>query len=577
MYVQRWIPFAACFLAVAMRLWASGGAEIGVVSNPSGADVYKEARRSGQTPCAITVTDGARIFVALSGYEVAWSTVKNPGTDYTKDKPLSFTLRRASSGYNQERGIVDVMRAATGDYRLASDWAIYEARISALEYIRSLGMSFSGRELQGTNASTPLLLAIDYEKPEIVDWLIAHGALVDLVTFTSPLERAMERGRSDIVVKLKAAGARADAAMLFRSAASGSANVVNRLISAENLGINVRDSSGRTPLMIAALAGNQQVVAELILLRADVTLRDNDRLTASDHAQANLRRKMTEKNTATADESWPETAIVKLIGGAGEKSIASGPAPMSAFLDLVKVDGDTFTMGDGVGDGFPDELPARSVAVSGFYLSKYEITFEQYDQFCNQTGRQIASDEGWGRGNRPAINVRWLDAAAFCNWLSDREGLTPFYAFSGTTATMNWRADGYRLPTEAEWEFAARGGRLSRGARFAGSVTADSVAWYATNSGCRTQPRAGKQPNELGLYDMSGNVAEWCNDWSGSYSTAGASDPRGPSTGLYRILRGGSWAESMDLLRMCCRAWSSPETGNPDVGFRPLRPVNTPQ
>lgn len=207
--------------------------------------------------------------------------------------------------------------------------------------------------------------------------------------------------------------------------------------------------------------------------------------------------------------------------------------------NMVSVDGGTFRMGSDYGDS--DEKPVHTVTVSGFLISKYEVTFDEYDAFCEATGKSKPSDAGWGRGKRPVIDVSWDDSVEYCNWLSQKEGRDPCYAISGTNVSCDFSKNGYRLPTEAEWEYAARGGNLSRGYMYAGGNSPDGVAWYDSNSGEQTHPVGKKVPNELGLYDMSGNVWEWCWDWYGDYGSAAQTDPRGPSSGYRRGLRGGSW------------------------------------
>jgi len=183
------------------------------------------------------------------------------------------------------------------------------------------------------------------------------------------------------------------------------------------------------------------------------------------------------------------------------------------------------------------KIPGRN-----FYMSETEVTFAQYDAFCEATGREKRSDEGWGRGNRPVINVSWHDAVAFCQWV------------------------GGRLPTEAEWEFAARGGNKSRGYKYAGSDNIGNVAWYRGN---KTQPVGQLSPNEIGLYDMSGNVWEWCSDWKGDYSSRAQTNPRGPGSGSARVLRGGSWGNSgARPCRVADRSLETPVYRRINLGFR---------
>ncbi len=202
-------------------------------------------------------------------------------------------------------------------------------------------------------------------------------------------------------------------------------------------------------------------------------------------------------------------------------------------------------------------------------MAKYMVTFDQYDAYCNDVGITRPYDIDWGRGPLPVINVNWFDVVRYCNWISQQEGLTPSYTIRGKSVSWNREADGYRLPTEAEWEFSARGGILASETIFSGSNNPKEVAWYGNNSGGTTHPVGSKLPNELGLYDMSGNLWEWCWDWYGRYSTAAKNDPIGPRPGRYRILRGGAWCNSsMMVLRITNRSWDKPADLGNYIGFR---------
>ena len=266
------------------------------------------------------------------------------------------------------------------------------------------------------------------------------------------------------------------------------------------------------------------------------------------------------------DEAYRAEAVLKKQKWENQRLPAADATAAVVSGNMVFVEGGTFQMGSNSGES--DEKPVHSVTVSGFYMDKYEVTFDEYDAYCTATSRTKPGDQGWGRGTRPVINVSWFDAVAYCNWRSQKEGLTPCYTISGNNVKCNFRAKGYRLPTEAEWEYAARGGKESREYTYAGSNTVDDVGWYRDNSGSYTHPVGGKQANELGIYDMSGNVWEWCWDLYGSYSRGSATDPRGPSSGESRVLRGGEWAYADFDLRSANRGWNPPVSMDNHLGFR---------
>ncbi len=245
----------------------------------------------------------------------------------------------------------------------------------------------------------------------------------------------------------------------------------------------------------------------------------------------------------------------------------------------VLVQGGTFTMGNTWGGGDGDEKPTHKVTLTyDFYMGKYEVTFNEYDAFCEATGRSKPKDEGWGREQRPVINVSWWDAIAYCNWLSEKEKLPKAYDDKGNLLDKDGRVTtdpskvvGYRLPTEAEWEYAARGGNKSKGYKYAGSDDVDRVAWYDSNSGSKTQEVGKKAPNELGIYDMSGNVWEWCSDWFGNYSSSAQTNPYNSTAGSYRVIRGGSWLNYATYVRVAYRYSFSPTLTYYDLGFRICR------
>jgi len=274
--------------------------------------------------------------------------------------------------------------------------------------------------------------------------------------------------------------------------------------------------------------------------------------------------------------------------------------PPSGF---VFVQGGTFTMGDNLGDGYSDELPLHSVTLSDFYIGATEVTQAEWTATM---GSNPAS--GYGVGDTyPVYYVSWYSIMKYCNLRSMNEGLTPVYTISSSTdpadwgtvptdyntawdaAICNWNAKGYRLPSEAEWEYAARGGltgqRFPNGATISHSTNGDTQAnYYADPSSYSydVSPTTGYHPdyngtsspvgsfpaNGYGLYDMSGNLFEWCWDWYGSYTSDSVTNPYGPTTGSSRVRRGGRWYSTAGLCRVADRNGLDPYYSNDGVGFR---------
>ena len=227
---------------------------------------------------------------------------------------------------------------------------------------------------------------------------------------------------------------------------------------------------------------------------------------------------------STITRHKPKPAVTKPKPAAKPKA---KPAPrrnssttgLSAELNklinnMVYVSGGTFIMG---GDDSSDQMPTHSVTLSSYYICKYEVTQALWRAVMGSNPSNFKGN------NLPVENVSWYDCQTFIKRLNSYTGRD------------------FRLPTEAEWEFAARGGNYSRHYKYSGSNNLDDVAWYIDNSNKRPHPVGTKQPNELGLYDMSGNVGEWCSDWDGSYSSYSQTNPTGPNSGSFRVHRGGFW------------------------------------
>jgi formylglycine-generating enzyme len=232
--------------------------------------------------------------------------------------------------------------------------------------------------------------------------------------------------------------------------------------------------------------------------------------------------------------------------------------------EMVNIKGGTFEMGDTFNESsdMGGEKPVHSVTLNSYKTGKYEVTFEEFDAFCEATNRTKPTDENWGRGKQPVINVNWADATAYCQWLSDSTGKK------------------YRLPTEAEWEYAARerGKKLRFGngknianpseINFDGSPAFQQK--YSVLGEYRNKAIAvdSLNPNGLGLYQMSGNVLEWCSDFYANYSRDAVRNPTGASEGTYRVIRGGSWRNSAQGCRVTFRGYSTPTFRGYYVGFR---------
>lgn len=215
--------------------------------------------------------------------------------------------------------------------------------------------------------------------------------------------------------------------------------------------------------------------------------------------------------------------------------------------NMVWVDGGTFRMGatsEQGSDAYSDEKPVHSVTLSTFYIGKTEVTQALWKAVMGGNPSKYKGD------NLPVESVSWNDCQEFIRKLNALTG------------------QNFRFPTEAEWEFACRGGNNSRGYKYSGSNYIDNVAWYRDNSGDKTHPVATKSPNELGIYDMSGNVWEWCSDWYGGYSSGRQTNPKGPYVGSDRVYRGGGW---LILARNCRSSFRNdcyPTCRDLDLGLR---------
>ncbi len=240
-----------------------------------------------------------------------------------------------------------------------------------------------------------------------------------------------------------------------------------------------------------------------------------------------------------AKELMPERTISVTYGQSFEMAFVA--------FEMAFVAGGTFTMGCAAeqdSDCDDDERPAHSVTLSDYYIGKREVTQGLWKAVTGGNPSYFT-----GSDNLPVNRVRWNEVNAFIDSLNRKTGRT------------------YRLPTEAEWEYAARGGNKSGGYKYSGSNTLGSVAWYGDNSGRKTHEAGTKAPNELGIYDMSGNVWEWTGDRYGYYGSDAQTNPIGPSTGSFRVFRGGSWDSYASSCRVSNRSYY-PDYSDGNIGFR---------
>lgn len=232
-------------------------------------------------------------------------------------------------------------------------------------------------------------------------------------------------------------------------------------------------------------------------------------------------------------------------------TVEEKPEVISVFPEMIAIDGGIIEIGSLYGD--IDEVPVHKVKIDDFEIGRYPVTVGQYRYFCESTNRSMPAAPYWGwQENHPMVIVSWNDAVAYTYWLTDLTG------------------DKYRLPTEAEWEYAARGGIRSLGFQFSGGNLPEEIGWIENNSEYRTHRVNRKTPNELGICDMSGNVLEWTADWYSPtyYSKSPFENPKGPEKGAERVLRGGSWYGNTLPCKVSFRSYFPPDYSFNFIGFR---------
>ena len=261
---------------------------------------------------------------------------------------------------------------------------------------------------------------------------------------------------------------------------------------------------------------------------------------------ANAQLKDDVNDDGVVDMSDATTLIDHVLNGVNNGSTHTFIAN-NVMFEMVRVEGGTFTMGataEQASDAFSDELPTHKVTLSPFLIGKYEVS---QTLWLAVMGENPSVNTGI---NLPVDNVTWNECQTFITKLNELTGKN------------------FRLLTEAEWEYAARGGNKSKGYKYSGSNNLGDVAWYIDNSNNTSHAMGTKAPNELGIYDMTGNVMEWVSDWKGSYSSGAQTNPTGPDSGTYRVNRGGSYGNVERLSRITNRNSIDPNMSSKTMGLR---------
>jgi formylglycine-generating enzyme required for sulfatase activity len=327
------------------------------------------------------------------------------------------------------------------------------------------------------------------------------------------------------------------------------------IVYATSAGSIAADGEGRNGLFTAHLLNN--------LKKPGLEVNEVFRLTMGDVARASGNRQrpaVYNQFPGTAYLSGRPPAVVPAVAPQPER-----PVP----ANMVRIQGGTFMMGSPTSEaGRSGDETQRQVTVGSFYMGNYEVTQAEYESVMG------TNPSAFTGANLPVEQVSWYDAVEYCNALSRKEGLTPAYTITGTGNSRNvsWNraSNGYRLPTEAEWEYACRAGTTTP--YYSGS-SVDNAGWFGGNSGYGTHEVGSKQANPWGLYDMHGNLWEWCWDRYGAYAGGAQTDPTGASSGTNRVKRGGSWAYGVVHVRSAYRGNNTPSYRVKDLGFRLVRPL----
>ena len=385
--------------------------------------------------------------------------------------------------------------------------------------------------------------------------LLTQNYLPIMVTFADYGVEKLESNRTYVLVMIKpmaSVGQQKQMLTIRYTPTSATVLVDNKMVRGSNGVARITLPVGQHTYIVASdgYESEEGMVKLKASAPSDLQIRLSKEATvavsnANDVMQDNVSTSSTSSSqSATTSSGFSSTSSVS--SGSNEISI---PVKNGITIDMVKVEAGTFMMGatSEMQDPWNDEKPVHQVTLTNdYYMGKYEVTQSLWQTVMGSNPSNFKGD------NLPVERVSWNDSQEFINKLNSMTGRK------------------FRLPTEAEWEYAARGGKKSRGYQYSGSRKISDVAWYRYNSRSKTHPVGTKLVNELGIYDMSGNVCEWCQDWYGPYSNSSQTNPTGADSGNGRVCRGGSW--NYDAGRCCSSSRSNITAGYRD-GCHGLRLV----
>ncbi|HDR14332.1 MAG TPA: hypothetical protein ENN79_02365 [Desulfobacteraceae bacterium] len=476
-------------------------------------------------------------------------------------KPDNILLREDGSAVLADFGISRAVAAASrltrtgmsiGTPHYMSPEQAQGLEVDGSSDLYSLGvvlfeMLHGATPFRGENPVSLAFAHVQQPIPELPPHLAGYQPLVAALMAKNPRQRPRS---GEAAVTLLAEIDTADAET-FANAAD---NEAPSTISAENAlfreptAVFVEPSGATSAKSRRLVAGlSLTLLAFLVLLGVHLLRRDQMKSSKAGDATPAIFFPSLRQDGATA--GLPESENDHNSGKDQQGVNAHAAAAGVIDVEWIEIPSGTFLMG--ADDGETDERPRHSVYLDAYRISRCEITFDQYDAFCDATGKNKPSDEGWGRNNRPVINVSWQDARSFCSWLSKESGL---------------KID---LPTEAQWERACGSGNN------ANRVNLEAAAWFLQNSGSRTRAVGQKAPMQSGVRDMLGNVEEWCRDWYAGnfYQFSPRVNPLGPGGGTMKVTRGGSFFSPAGVLRPAYRNSHAAGTKEYYLGFRVVSEV----